>query len=319
VTRTLATALLAAAALFACKKPEKQGPVLATVGDERITADDLNRRIEETHVALRQRFSTPERRKDFLENMIRNELLAQEARRRGLDKAPAVQEQLKRIMVSELLRQQFDEKLRGADIPEPELRKFYDSHVDDYVKPERMRINHLLVAAPAGDARKRAAARAKAQRLLQEINDREAKGETNAFAVVAMKESNDAASAPLGGDLRYLSRVEMEREQGAELAAAAFQLGRPGDKAGPIETPKGFELIKLQNKTIALDKKFGDVRDQVRQRMAVERRNRDYEDFMKGLRERSAVKIFPEELAKMPAPDLTPGSPRPPPVASAPK
>ena len=129
------------------KKPEKVGPVLASIGDDVITADDFKRRLDETSPFLRARYNTPERKKEFLENLIKNELLAQEAQRRGLEKTPAVQEIVKRAMVQELLRQQLDEKLAGGDLADGDLRKFYEGHVDDYVKPEKIRINHLLVAA----------------------------------------------------------------------------------------------------------------------------------------------------------------------------
>jgi peptidyl-prolyl cis-trans isomerase C len=312
-TRLALLAPLLAAAAIACKpsKPAKSGTVLANVGNDVITSEEFKKRLDETSPFLRARYNTPERKKEFLENLIKNELLAQEAERRGLQNSPAVAEVTRRAMVQELLRQQLDEKLTGADIPEVELKGFYDSHVEDYVKPERIRINHLLVAAKEGDASARTAARAKAQKLLEDIKAREAKGELNAFQVVTMKESNDPQSAPVGGDVRYLSKVEMAKELGAPVADAVFQMVKPGDKAGPVETTKGYEIVKLQNRTVALDKKFEDVKDLVRQRMARERRNKDYDDFLKKLREQGKVKVHDEELAKIPNPEPGPGMPFP--------
>ena len=325
----LALLPLIAAAAFACKsKPAHSGPTLAEVGNDVISADDFKKRLEETSPFLRARYNTPERKKEFLENLIKNELLAQEAARRGLDKSPAVQEVIKRAMVQELLRVQLDERLSGSDLGESDLQAYYTQHQDDYVKPERVRINHLLVAYNND----RGASRAKAQKLLREIADREARGEMNAFQVVAMKESNDTQSAPMGGDLRYLSKVEMAKEVGQPVADAAFQLVKPGDKAGPIEAERGFEIVKLQNKTIALDKKLSEVKEMVRQRMARERRSKDYDDFITKLRKDGNVKIHDEEIAKLPNAEPGPGmqfpgmqqSSRPPPPvqakqASAPK
>jgi peptidyl-prolyl cis-trans isomerase C len=309
--------LLACAAL-ACKSKQNAqhtGPVVARIGDEVITADDFKKKLDETSPFLRARYNTAERKKEFLENLIKNELLAQEAMRRGLDKSPAVQEVIKRAAVQELLRQQLDEKLTGADIADADLRKFYEQHLEDYVKPERVRINHLLIATGPG-------AQGKASRLLREISDRESKGEVNAFQVVAMKESADPKSAPVGGDVRYLSKVELSRELGDAVAEASFTLAKAGDKAGPLETPRGFELIKLQNRTIALDKKFDDVKDMLRQRMARERRSQEYDAFMKRLRADGRVTIMDDEIAKLPNPEAGQGMsfpgmqaspPRPPP------
>src|SRR5579859_5988463 len=70
----------------------KSGPAVATVGNDTITADEFKKRLEETSPFLRARYTTLERKKEFLDNLIRNELLAQEAEKQGLDKSPAVRE-----------------------------------------------------------------------------------------------------------------------------------------------------------------------------------------------------------------------------------
>lgn len=294
----LAAILFAAAAVVACKKGDgKSGPVVAKVGDQVITADELKRRLDETSPFLRARYNTLERKKEFLENLIRNELLAQEAQRQGLDKSPAVKEQMKRAMIQELIKKQLDEKLTGADIAEADLKKFYDSHVEDFVKPERARVFHILL--PARDAKEKAAARAKAVALLKDIDAREKKGEVNAFQTTAMKESQDKLSAPMGGDLRFLSRDELAKAYSNELANAAFELKNAGDKAGPIETPAGIELVKLQVKTVALNRSFDESKDSIRGRMARERRSREYDEWMKKLRESTTVAINDSELEKV--------------------
>src|SRR3954466_5712382 len=249
----LASFLLAAAALAACSKSSsKSGPVVATVGNESITADEMRQRLNETSPFLRARYNTVERKKEFLENLVRNELLAQEAVRQGYDKSPAVRDQMKRAMIQELIKHQLDAKLTGADIADEDLKKFYEAHIEDFVKPERARVFHILLAAK--DAKERAEAKKRAAALLKDIDAREKKGEINAFQSAAIKESKDALSAPMGGDLRFLSKDEMAKAYNAELANAAFDLKNPGDKVGPFDTPAGVELVKLQVKTAPVNR-----------------------------------------------------------------
>ena len=298
--KTRFSAILFALALAAaCHKSDsgKTGPVVAKVGDDVITVDELQHRLNETSPFLRARYNTLDRKKEFLENMIRNELLAQEAQREGFDKSPAVKEQMKRAMIQELIRHQLDEKLTGQDIAEADLKKFYDAHLDDFVKPERARVFHILL--PAKTAAEKAEARKKAVALLKEIDAREKKGEVNAFQTTAMKESKDQLSAPMGGDLRFLSREELAKAYSPELANAAFDLKNPGDKAGPIETPAGVELVKLQVKTVALNRTFEESKEAIRGRMARERRSREYDEWMKKLRADTKVSIDDAELAKV--------------------
>ncbi|TMA19877.1 MAG: peptidylprolyl isomerase [Deltaproteobacteria bacterium] len=292
-----ASVLCATLALVACKKSEKSGPVVAEVGDEKITAEEVRQRLNETSPFLRARYSTVERKKEFLENLVRNELLAQEAVRQGYDKSPAVRDQMKRAMIQELIKHQLDAKLSGTDIGDEELKKFYEAHLDDFVKPERARVFHILL--PAKDAKERADARKKGAALLKVIDAREKKGEVNAFQSAAMKESKDALSAPMGGDLRFLSRDELAKAYNSELAHAAFELKNPGDKSGPVDTSAGVELVKLQVKTVAVNRTFEESKEPIRQRMARERRSRDYDEWVKGLRERTKVAIYDQELDKI--------------------
>jgi peptidyl-prolyl cis-trans isomerase C len=134
---------------------------------------------------------------------------------------------------------------------------------------------------------------------LKDIDAREKKGEVNAFQVVAMKESKDPLSAPMGGDLRFLSRDELAKAYNPELAAAAFDLKNPGDKSNPIETATGVEVVKLQVKTVALNRSFDESKDSIRGRMARERRSREYDDWMKKLRDSTPVVINDAELEKV--------------------
>jgi peptidyl-prolyl cis-trans isomerase C len=306
-----ASVLCAALALAACKKNEKSGPVVAEVGSETITADEVRQRLNETSPFLRARYSTLDRKKEFLDNMVRNELLAQEAVRQGFDKSPAVREQMKRAMIQELIKHQLDSKLSGSDIPDDELKKFYEAHIEDFVKPERARVFHIFL--PAKDTRERAEARKKAAALIKDIDAREKKGEVNAFQTAAIKESKDTLSAPMGGDLRFLSRDELAKSYNTELATAAFDLKNPGEKSGPIDTPSGVELVKLQVKTVAMNRSFDESKEPIRQRMARERRSRDYDEWVKKLRDNTKVVIHDQELEKVQvdaaAPPQAPGQP----------
>jgi peptidyl-prolyl cis-trans isomerase C len=292
-----ASVLCAALALAACKKNEKSGPVVAEVGSETITADEVRQRLNETSPFLRARYSTLDRKKEFLDNMVRNELLAQEAVRQGFDKSPAVREQMKRAMIQELIKHQLDSKLSGSDIPDDELKKFYEAHVEDFVKPERARVFHIFL--PAKDAKERAEAHKKAAALIKDIDAREKKGEVNAFQSAAIKESKDTLSAPMGGDLRFLSKDELSKSYNTELASAAFDLKNPGEKSGPIDTPSGVELVKLQVKTVAMNRSFDESKEPIRQRMARERRSRDYDEWVKKLRDNTKVTIHEQELEKV--------------------
>jgi peptidyl-prolyl cis-trans isomerase C len=309
----LAGIFLVAAAFAACgKSSNSSGPVVAKVGDAVITADDVRERLNETSPFLRARYTTLERKKEFVENLIRNKLLAQEAVRQGFDKSPAVKEQTERAMIQELIKHQLDEKRTGADISEDDMKKFYQTNVNDFVTPERARVYHIFL--PATTAKEKAEVKKKAAALLKDIAVKEKQGEANAFQDVAKRESKDNASAGMGGELRFLSKEELTRAYGKELADAVFSLNMPGEKAGPIETPNGVELVKMQMKTAAANHSFDESKDAIRQRMASERRSRGYDELLKKLREGTAVSINDAELDKVQVDMGAPAVQTPPPT-----
>jgi hypothetical protein len=69
--------------------------------------------------------------------------------------------------------------------------------------------------------------------------------------------------------------------------------------AGPLETPAGIELVKLNVKTVALNRSFEESKEAIRGRMARERRSHDYDEWMKKLRDSAKVTVDDAELDKV--------------------
>ncbi|HEY8926604.1 MAG TPA: hypothetical protein VIU64_19610, partial [Polyangia bacterium] len=60
--------------------------VVAKVDDTVITLGDVQDGINKQAPFVRARYSTPEKKKEFLDNLIRIEVMAKEAEKRGYDK-----------------------------------------------------------------------------------------------------------------------------------------------------------------------------------------------------------------------------------------
>ena len=85
--------VLAATALVACQPqrgPKKSGPAVARGDGVVVTADEFSARLKEQSPIIRSRFTTLERKKEFLDGLIRFEVLAAEAERKGLAEDPDI-------------------------------------------------------------------------------------------------------------------------------------------------------------------------------------------------------------------------------------
>src|SRR5688572_13775004 len=92
----------------ASQKPEDLQEVLAKIDDVVITVGDFQERINKQTPYVRARYTSVERKKEFLDNLVRFEVLAKEAERRGLNKDAEVVRTMKQVMIQKLLKDEFD-------------------------------------------------------------------------------------------------------------------------------------------------------------------------------------------------------------------
>lgn len=308
--------LVAATVVFACSRGSKAGPAVAEGDGVTVTAEDFKARLDEQSPFVRARYATIERKKEFLENLIRFELLAKEAEKKGLDKDPEVRATLRKIMVQKLVRQAFDEGAPAAS--ESDARTYYDEHQDEFVKPERLRVSLIWLDAPAGSPQ-RPAKLSEAQKIFSRLKSEEAKNPM-AFGTLARDLSTDMATKAGGGDVGYRTREELGRQYSPELAAAAFALRDVGQETGVLETPAGFAIVKLMARQAAVSKSFEEVKSQLVARVSREKRTKDFDEHIKELREKAGIKINEEELAKIAVsgpPGVPSGASSAPPAAAA--
>src|SRR5207344_3435877 len=119
--------------------------VVAKVGDTVITVGDVQKGINKQSPFVRSRYTTPDKKKDFVDNLIRFEVMANEAQARGYDKDPEVVRVMKQQMISKFLQKDFESKLKVEDVPEADVEKYYGDHPDEFNKKEQVRVSEVLV------------------------------------------------------------------------------------------------------------------------------------------------------------------------------
>lgn len=275
--------------------PAASGPVVAKVGGRVFTLGELDTMLEAQPIT-RSRLINQERKREFVDNLIRFELLAQEAQRQGLEKDPDVQEATKRAMVQKLTQTRFGDQ--EATVTEEEARAFYTEHLHEYVKPERVRTSHIFFEAAKGDVM-RNKVRAEAERSLAELRQKESEKNRAAFSQLAKTRSDDDASKRAGGDLAFKTEEELKEMWGPEVAQAAMALQNVGDFAPLITTDRGFHIIKLAGKQAGLDRPFESVQSQIENRLSREKMTRAFESYVEALEEKTEIVVHDEVLDKL--------------------
>lgn len=293
---------------------ERRSGVLAKVGEHAVTIGDFEDRLNKQGPFRRVQYSAPEKRREFLDQMIEWELQAQEADRRGLGEDDAVEEQIKRVMSSLLLRREVDDQIRPQDVTDEEMRGYYEEHITTFKRPERVRAYHIVISD-----------RTKAQDLLSRFLEEEI--DTREFRRLAREMSEDPVTKRRGGDLRYFTQTA-ERQEGdpevpegvikatfdllAKRRVVQKQKSPPsvGAKAPPgkaldgfnpvypklVKTAQGFHIIRFMGHREAVHREFDEVKRQIRNRIWREKLQKARESFIEGLREKHRVTIDEEHL-----------------------
>jgi peptidyl-prolyl cis-trans isomerase C len=290
--RRLAFLGLAALGIAACNAqssgPKKTGPAVAKGNGITITADEFKARLDEQSPFIRARYTTLDRKKEFLDSLIRFEVLAREAEKQGLQNDPDVQLTLKKIMVQKLVQKSFQPDAAATQIPDTELQAYYDQHKADYFRPRKIRVAAVIWNAPEGSA-DRAKKKDAAKKALAKLKVEEKKN-TLAFTQIVNEFSEDAATKATSGDLNFKGQEELEAAYGKDVAAAIFSL-KPGETSGVIEGKQGLYIAKVTGQQEEMNRAFDQVKAQIANKLGREKKTKEFDDYLKKLRDQASIQV----------------------------
>jgi len=293
---------------------EQSKQVLAKVGETTITLGEFADRLASQSPYLRARYQSPERRKEFLDNMVRFELLALEAKKRGQDKLPEVQRVREQMMVQQMMKELFDDQgVKLSDITDKEIQEYYDKNQAEFHKPAQRRASHILFKDAVKD---RAKAEATLKKLVAAPEDMEL------FRKLAEQNNQDEATKDRLGDLRFFSAEPAAGETAPPKAVrdAAFKLAKTGDLSPEvIQSEQGLHVLKLTGERAALDRTLEDARRLIQNRLWRKKREDAIEAFVTELRGKAELKENLDLLGQVKIETGGAGAPGAPAAAAAPE
>jgi len=210
----------------------------------------------------------------FLDLLIKNELLYQEAVRKGLDKTTEVLKKIAdlktQVIAEELLRQE----IQKIEVNDTDAINYYTMHGEEFGEPEKIRVRHILV---------------KGETEAISIAERLKKGEN--FAKLAQEYSIDPGTKDKGGELGFFSRGQMV----PEFEEAAFVL-KIGERSKPVKTSYGFHIIELEEKKEATKKTFGEVKEEAKNMALQEKQRGQFNKIIDTLRSSAKIEMKIELL-----------------------
>ena len=272
----------------ATARPEQTGElaqVVAKVDDSVITLGDVQDGINKQAPFVRARYSTPEKKKEFLDNLIRIEVMAKEAEKRGYDKDPEVLRVMKQQMIAKFLRKDFESKLKVEDVPDADVEKYYKENPAEFNRPDQVRVSQIIVKD-----------KAKADKVVREASA-VSKTDPKPFRDLVTKYSEDEDSKARGGDLTSFDRATTAVPR--PIVEAAFALKDVGDISPPVKLEQGYAVLRLTQKQAGFSRPLAEVKRQIQQRLFRDLRTKSMDAFVADLRAKYTVTIDEANLAKV--------------------
>lgn len=272
-----ATVLVMGTLLFGAEKSK----VLMKVGNEVITEEDLEMALEEMPDQYKDYYSTEDGKKQLLERMAEQKMLAMKAKEMKLDKTKEfekIMEKAKEMALAQVIVKKLI--MEGIKSTDEEIREKYEKNKEDYKKEEEASASHILIKTDAGMSyEEKEGARKKALDIWKKLM----KGAD--FAKMAKKYSDSPEGDQNGGELGWFSRDRMVKEFSDEAFA-----GKVG-KIIPhlVETQFGYHIIKVTDKRPAGYMPIEEARERIEEELLSEKRNEAYEKLKEELKEQYPV------------------------------
>jgi len=301
---------------------EQRVLVVARIGETTLTLCDFARRINVQNQYIRARFNAPEQRRALLRTWVDSELLAAEARARGIDQEASV-----RMSITSQLARQLENDVRAGvappEVTEADVERYFQEHRAEYDTPEQVRASHIELRD-----------RVTAERVLADARSHAT--DDAYWRALVQRESVDTATRDIGGDLGFFA-ADGGTTVPRAVATAVMALRNPGDVVPTVVESVAagvthFHVLRLAARREALHRGIDEVRRPIRNRLWRERfdaaQDRAVQELVQRLRASANVETHLDALAQVhlddtegvpPAiPGAGPGQPRTPIVVGAP-
>jgi peptidyl-prolyl cis-trans isomerase C len=243
--------------------------VIAKVNGFEITEQDRMQYIRSLGPQRSQQLNNEEGRKHVLQELISHKLFLIDAIDNDVENSPEFEAEYNRIKDSILTQVNINKVFATIQIPEEDMKSFFDENKDKYKSPEQADTSHILVKTEE-----------ESNDIYNQIMNDEIK-----FGEAAAKYSS-CPSKDKEGRLGNYPKGQMVPEY--DQASFAMEVG---EVSKPVKTQFGYHIIKLHSKTPAQDSDFENVKPYIYKELFQRKQRELYMEKVEELKTKYSVEL----------------------------
>jgi len=250
------------------------GDTLARVNNWTITLPEFNEKLQGLKEVMPE-YNTDdfESRKMVLEELVRQELLVQDAEKSGIANEKDIVEALKEFKRTLLVREIASRLTKDITVDDAEAEKYYNENKDLFAEDTQWHAREIMVPSQS-----------EANEILIEL----LKGAD--FATMATQRSK-SASAAKGGDLDWISQAPFPQMESTLMTL------EKGAVSSVLKGSDGFYIIKLEDKKGGVPRLFAEVKEEIKKGLTLLKQQQEVLKYIEKLKNEAKVEVR-EELLK---------------------
>ena len=245
--------------------------ILATVNGQKISKEDLNVFLKQVqpNQPINYDMLDAKNKKELLNAYIEMELMAEAAKKAGVENDPEFRKMLelarKKLLINAYAKKQF----AATVVSDSEAKQFYQKHPELFKMPAKVHARHILLKDEKT-----------AQKVIEQLKGLQGDALKKKFIELAKKEST-GPTGPKGGDLGYFTKDQMV----LPFSKAAFALKKGEVSPKPVKTQFGWHVIYVEDvkpaQTVPFDAAKAKIIAKLRQENFVKKMKQESEALKK--------------------------------------
>ncbi|MFH1655881.1 MAG: peptidylprolyl isomerase [Candidatus Omnitrophota bacterium] len=249
------------------------GTLLVRINNWGMSLEEFNERIANLEQLIPEfKIQSVDDKRAILDEFLRQQLLVQEAKRRGLDKKKEIMDASGEFMNGLLVREIITQETENVTVSSKEIEDYYNIMKQRFTELTQYRIREIVADTES-----------QANQILIEI----LRGSD--FASTARQYSK-SETASNGGDLGYIDSPKFPK---FDIAVASLEIGKVSNV---FKGEDGYYIIKLEGKKGGKQKSLSEAWDEIKAELTMLKQNQKIQELTEKLRQQADIELHDQLL-----------------------